>query len=98
MCGGREKGDERRERKKVGNTTTKISSTIANETLDMNVGQELDINKINNAIKNFYKFNYFDDIVVKSDQGKLQLIFDEKASIANVDIIGYKQRTTDIEG
>ncbi|WP_072680158.1 outer membrane protein assembly factor BamA [Arcobacter sp. LA11] len=76
---------------------TKISSTIANETLDMNVGQELDIDKINKAIKNFYKFNYFDDIVVNSNNGKLQIVFDEKPSIANVDIVGYKSREDDIE-
>lgn len=76
---------------------TKVSSTIANETLNIKVGQELDINKINSAIKSFYKFNYFDDIVVNSNNGKLQFVFDEKPSIANVDIIGYKQRTDDIE-
>jgi len=76
---------------------TKISSTIAKETLNMKVGQELDINKINTAIKDFYKFNYFDDIIVNSDNGKLQFIFDEKPSIANVDIIGYKSREDDVE-
>lgn len=76
---------------------TKISSTIANETLGIKVGEEVDINKINSAIKDFYKFSYFDDIVVNSDNGKLQFVFDEKSSIANIDITGYKQREDDIE-
>ncbi len=63
----------------------------------MQVGQELNIDKINTAIKDFYKFNYFDDIVVNSNNGKLQFVFDEKPSIANVDIVGYKSREDDVE-
>ncbi len=76
---------------------TKISTTIANETLEIKVGEELDIKKVNNSIKKFYRFNYFDDILVASNNGKLQFIFKEKPSIANVDIIGYKSREDDIE-
>ncbi|PKI80726.1 outer membrane protein assembly factor BamA [Malaciobacter halophilus] len=76
---------------------TKISSKIASETLALKVGDELDINKINNAIKEFYKFGYFDDISVKEDNGKLQFIFKEKPSIANLDIYGYKTREEDID-
>ena len=76
---------------------TKISPSIANETLDLRVGQELNIEKINSAIKEFYKFNYFDDISVSNENGKLQFLFKEKASIVNVDIVGYKQRDSDID-
>ena len=76
---------------------TKISSSIANETLDLRVGQELNIEKINKAIKEFYKFNYFDDISVSNNNGKIQFLFKEKPSIANVDINGYKSRDSDIE-
>jgi outer membrane protein insertion porin family len=76
---------------------TKISSTIANETLDIKIGEELSIDKVNSAIKKFYKFNYFDDIKVNNNNGKLEFIFDEKPSIINVDIKGYKERKDDIE-
>ncbi len=76
---------------------TKISTSIANETLNIRVGEDLDIEKINSAIKGFYKFNYFDDIKVSSKNGKLQFIFKEKPSIANVEIIGYKSRKEDKE-
>ncbi len=76
---------------------TKISSKIANETLNLKVGDNIDISKLNMAIKNFYKFGYFDDISVNSNNGKLQFIFQEKPSIANLEISGYKTREEDIQ-
>ncbi|MGB1227482.1 MAG: outer membrane protein assembly factor BamA [Poseidonibacter sp.] len=79
------------------NNLNKISQKIVNETLDIKVGDEFNNDKINNAIKEFYKFGYFDDIVAINDNGKLQLNFKEKPSIANIDIQGYKSRTDDIE-
>jgi len=79
------------------NNLNKISQKIVDETLGMKVGDEFNDHKINNAIKEFYKFGYFDDIVVINDNGKLQLNFKEKPSIANVDIQGYKSRADDIE-
>ncbi len=79
------------------NNLNKISQKIVDETLDIKVGDEFNNNKINNAIKEFYKFGYFDDIVAINNNGKLQLNFKEKPSIANIDIKGYKSRTDDIE-
>lgn len=76
---------------------TKISTNIANETLGMRVGEELNLKKVNEAIKEFYKYNYFEDITVSKDNGKLKFVFKEKPSIANIDIVGYKQRENDIE-
>ncbi|AXH15044.1 outer membrane protein assembly factor BamA [Malaciobacter mytili LMG 24559] len=76
---------------------TKISSQIANETLNLKVGDDLDIIKVNNAIKEFYKFGYFDDISVNSNNGILQFTFQEKPSIANLEITGYKTREEDIQ-
>ena len=75
---------------------TKISTNIANETLGIRVGDELSVEKVNKAIKEFYKYNYFEDISVSNNNGKLEFVFDEKPSIANVDITGYKQREDDI--
>lgn len=77
---------------------TKISTSIANDTLNIKAGEELNVEKVNQAIKDFFKFGYFDDIKTTIDEnGKLKLIFDEKPSIANVDIVGYKSRDRDIE-
>jgi len=76
---------------------SKISPKIVNETLNIKVGDELDNEKINNAIKKFYNFGYFDDIAVYENNGKVQLVFKEKPSIAKIDIKGYKSREDDIE-
>lgn len=76
---------------------TKISLPVANETLKLKVGDEVSTEKVNKAIKDFYKFNYFEDIKVNIDNGKLQFVFDEKPSIANVDITGYKSREDDLD-
>lgn len=76
---------------------TKISTNIANETLNMRVGEELNLKKLNEAIKEFYRFNYFEDISVSREKGNLKFVFKEKPSIANVDITGYKQRENDLE-
>ena len=68
----------------------KISPQILNETLNMNVGDRLDEDKLNNAVTQFYKYGYIEDIQVVNNDGNLKLIFKEKPSIASVDIKGYK--------
>lgn len=75
----------------------KISPKIVNETLNVKVGDEFDQKKLNNAIKEFYKFGYFDDIVLFNNNGNLKLTFKEKPSIVNVEIKGYKSRAEDKE-
>lgn len=72
-----------------------VSTNIADETLDLQVGDELDIRKINKAVKKFYKFGYFNDIQIENNNGNIELIFTEKPTVANVDIIGYKSRQED---
>lgn len=75
----------------------KISPQILNETLNMNIGDELDESKLNEAIIKFYQYGYFDDIQVTNDKGNLKLIFAEKPSIASIEIKGYKSRAEDID-
>lgn len=76
---------------------TKISPSVAKEALDINVGDQVDEEKINKAVKKFYEFHYFKDISVFNDNGKLKFVFKEKPLIANVNITGYKQRDNDIK-
>jgi len=76
---------------------TKISESIANDIVDIKVGENLSTEKVNKAIKEFFKYNYFEDIQVTTDDGALKFIFKEKPSIANVDIVGFKSRDRDIE-
>ena len=75
----------------------KLSPEILNETLSMKVGQELNKDKLNDAVLKFYKYGYFDDITVLNENGSLKFIFKEKPSISNVDIKGYKSRTEDLD-
>ena len=74
-----------------------LSTDMANETLDLSVGDELNIKKINKAIKKFYKFGYFDDIKIDSIDGNLELLFTEKPTIASASMTGYKSREEDQE-
>ena len=64
----------------------KLSPEILNETLSMKVGEELNKDKLNDAVLKFYKYGYFDDITVSSENGILKFIFKEKPSISSVDI------------
>lgn len=75
----------------------KISPQILAETLDMKVGDNLDKNKLNDAVVKFYKYGYFEDIEVLNNEGHLKLVFKENPSVASVDIKGYKTRSEDID-
>ena len=74
-----------------------LSTDMANETLDLRVGDDFDIKKINKAIKKFYKFGYFDDIKIENINGNMELLFKEKPTIASASMIGYKSREEDQE-
>lgn len=76
---------------------SRISTEIATETANISEGDTLDIEKVNKAVKEFYKFGYFDDVQVVDNNGVLEFIFKEKPSIANVDMSGYKSRQDDIQ-
>ncbi|WP_419769659.1 MAG: outer membrane protein assembly factor BamA [Candidatus Marinarcus sp.] len=79
------------------NNLSKVSAKIASETINIREGDELDIDKVNSAIKEFYQFGYFDDITVINNNGILEFNFVEKPSIANVEMTGYKSRQEDID-
>lgn len=79
------------------NNLNKISSQVANETLQLKVGEEFSEEKINSSIKSLFKYGYFKDIKVLNDNGKIIFDFKEKPSIVNVEITGYKSRINDIK-
>jgi len=76
---------------------SRISTEIATETANISEGDTLDIDKVNKAVKDFYKFGYFDDIQVLDNNGILEFVFKEKPSVANVEMSGYKSRQDDIQ-
>ena len=66
-----------------------LSSTIAEEIVGLHPGSELDINKIDKAIKKFYEQGYFKDIWVTEEDGVLTFHFVEKPMISKIDVTGY---------
>jgi len=74
-----------------------MSKKIAYETLDFRAGERLDITKINKALKKFYSFEYFNDIKVEENEGRVTFVFEEKPSISNIQINGYKTKQSDLD-
>lgn len=76
----------------------KISIKIANEIVNQKANEAYDAKKVTEAIKNFYKYGYFDDVWVELDDKKnLIFNFKEKPSIAKLSISGYKTREEDLD-
>ncbi len=76
---------------------SRISEQIANESIDLKKGDQLDIKKVDEAIKEFYKQGYFNDIRVEEDNGIVNFYFKEKPTIGKLTINGYKQREEDLD-
>ena len=72
-----------------------ISKDIALDTLTFDINDVLSESEINEAIKSFYKFEYFDDIQVKELNGVLTFEFKEKPSIIEIEIKNYKNSADD---
>jgi len=67
-----------------------LSEDVATEISGVRVGDEFDINKIDQSLKNFYKQGYFSDIVVSTtDSGGLLYDFKEKSVISKLEMNGY---------
>ena len=67
-----------------------LSKDVASEISGIHVGDEFDINKIDESIKKFYKQGYFLDIWVSAtDDGGLVYNFKEKSTISKLEMNGY---------
>jgi outer membrane protein insertion porin family len=66
-----------------------LSPTIAKEIAGIHVGDQINAEKINDSIKQFFSQGYFKDVWVDQSGGVLTYHFKEKLAIANVDIKGY---------
>ena len=66
-----------------------LSPTVAKEIAGISVGEQMDSEKINDSIKNFFSQGYFKDVWVDRQGGVLIYHFEEKVAIANIDIKGY---------
>ncbi|EAH6127662.1 outer membrane protein assembly factor BamA [Campylobacter jejuni] len=65
-----------------------LSNTSAINITGLKIGEEINPAKINTAILNLYKQNYFENIAVENNNGILEIIVTEKPTIAKVSIIG----------
>ncbi len=66
-----------------------LSPSMAIEIADIRVGDQMDSDKINQSIKNFFKQGYFKDVWVDREGSVLTYHFKEKVAIANIQIKGY---------
>ncbi|MCK5109900.1 MAG: outer membrane protein assembly factor BamA [Arcobacteraceae bacterium] len=76
---------------------SQISTTVAIETSNFKKNKPYSDNQINKTLKEFYKFGYFNDIAVTTDNNILTFSFMEKPFIASLDMSGYKTRDDDLE-
>ncbi|HBD2735576.1 TPA: outer membrane protein assembly factor BamA [Campylobacter jejuni] len=65
-----------------------LSNTSAMNITGLKIGEEINPAKINTAILNLYKQNYFENIAVDNNNGILEIIVTEKPTIAKVSITG----------
>ncbi|HDZ4949120.1 TPA: outer membrane protein assembly factor BamA [Campylobacter jejuni] len=65
-----------------------LSNTSAINIAGLKIGKEINPAKINTAILNLYKQNYFENIAVENNNGILEIIVTEKPTIAKVSITG----------
>ncbi|EAJ7530346.1 outer membrane protein [Campylobacter jejuni subsp. doylei] len=65
-----------------------LSNTSAINITGLKISEEINPAKINTAILNLYKQNYFENIAVENNNGILEIIVTEKPTIAKVSITG----------
>jgi len=68
---------------------THLSPSVAQEMAGLKVGEQMNADKINKSIKNFFSQGYFKDVWVDKQRGVLIYHFKEKVAIANVKVKGY---------
>jgi len=76
---------------------SQISQTIAIETSEFKKNTSYSEQQINNTIKSFYKFGYFNNIKVTTANDILTFTFIEKPFISALKMSGYKTREDDLE-
>ena len=75
---------------------TQISNQVAIETTDLK-NNTYTVEDINEAIKRFYKFQYFLNIYVTKEKSTLNFHFEEKPFIAKIEMTGYKNRDDELK-
>ena len=68
---------------------------VSNETIIMfsklKLGEEINQNKLNDALKELYSTNYFNDVVISSENGSVNIVVKENPIIQSIKINGIKK-------
>ena len=72
-----------------------ISEGVADQLLVQKPDETLDLEKVDDTIKAFYKQGYFNDIYATFDDGTLTLHFKEKPVISRIQLKGWKENDED---
>jgi len=72
-----------------------LSEITAQNVAGIKKGETLNYNKVNKAIKEFFEYGYFEDIIVSYDAGVLHFNLVEKPIISRVEMSGYKERDSE---
>ncbi|MBU1659734.1 outer membrane protein assembly factor BamA [bacterium] len=74
-----------------------ISESVALRMLDFEVGDKLDDELINKAVKKYFEQGYFDDVWIENKDGNLTFFFKEKPIISKVELKGWKENDDEIK-
>ncbi|MGB5964443.1 MAG: outer membrane protein assembly factor BamA [Sulfurimonadaceae bacterium] len=74
-----------------------ISESIAKSMLKIEVGEELDVEQVDETVKTFFKQGYFTDIWADEENGVLTFHFVEKPVISKIKMSGWKESDKEIQ-
>ncbi len=66
-----------------------ISNVLADEIVNIKAGEELNIQKVDKAVRALYLQGYFEDVYATFEQGVLTFHIKQKPKVASVEIKGY---------
>jgi outer membrane protein insertion porin family len=73
-----------------------ISESVALRMLDFSVGDTVDNEAIDKAIKQYFAQGYFDDVYTQVEEGALTFYFKQKPIITKVELKGWKENDEEI--
>lgn len=68
-----------------------LSEAVAKRLNTVKIGEPLDMQAVDQTIKNFYEQGYFEDIWAEEENGKVIFHFKEKPIISKVELKGFKE-------
>jgi len=74
-----------------------ISESVALRMLPFEVGDDINVEKVDLAIKKYFKQGYFNDIWTEFSNGELTFYFKEKAIISKIELQGWKENDDDVK-